>query len=301
MLSFLNDLKFGGFRFGPFYVHSWGIFASLGVLAAYWVAKRKVRKFFPSLEEKMLSVTVFLLLMMFLGARIFYIVESFRYYQNNLGDIFKVWQGGFSFFGGVIGLLLGGGMLSSKINSLFPVLPWEEGKSSPPQTKLSTTGSQNKDSRRRAFLVTAMKKAGRASELLGCVFTPAWLLGLFWGRVGCFLIHDHPGKNVGKSLVQHEPALYEALAALLLFWLFQRRENKSSPSVLAFPFSLAAYSFVRFWLDFLRALPEMGGDERYGGLTVAQYFSLLFFVFGTAYLVRLKKKEKAKNSPAGGS
>lgn len=58
---------------------------------------------------------------------------------------------------------------------------------------------------------------------LGWLFTPAWLFGLFFGRLGCFLIHDHLGKPTDlpwgvfvAGAYRHEPALYEAVLLLLI-------------------------------------------------------------------------------------
>lgn len=111
------------------------------------------------------------------------------------------------------------------------------------------------------------------------------------GRIGCFLIHDHPGTLTHFWLgvrypdgVRHDLGLYELLNALglavLLFFL--RHKLKTRPG-LAVAVVALWYGTVRFFLDFLRAY-----DARYFGLTPAQYGSIILVGLGF-YLFIIKK------------
>lgn len=107
------------------------------------------------------------------------------------------------------------------------------------------------------------------------------LWGLPWGcgvgRIGCFLIHDHPG-TLSHSLLamkqpdgtsRHDLGLYLSLigfgTGLLFLWL-GRRERGSGFWLGAF---LLIEGITRFSLDFLRIQ-----DVRYGGLTPTQWLSV---------------------------
>ncbi len=111
-------------------------------------------------------------------------------------------------------------------------------------------------------------------------------LGYAVGRVGCFLIHDHPGTLTHFILgvrfpdgIRHDLGLYEAFNGLGLFLLFLvLRKRKAPPPTYVIAF-LLWYGAVRFFLDFLRS-----ADARYFGLTPAQYVSAAFCAIGAGWL-----------------
>lgn len=112
-------------------------------------------------------------------------------------------------------------------------------------------------------------------------------LGLFIGRIGCFLIHDHPGTLtdfVGgvqySDGVRHDHGLYLSINGLLLFLTFllmARRGAKIGTYIVVF---LMWYGVARFFLGFFRATDGAIVDTRYLGLTPAQYFSLVMIAGG---------------------
>lgn len=126
--------------------------------------------------------------------------------------------------------------------------------------------------------------------------------GLFLGRIGCFLIHDHPGTLTNFILAvkypdgpRHDLGLYLGIFDILLFGMFLLIEktalgkkifDSARPRGFYVISFLLTYSVVRFFLDFLRAYDLPGSDARYGGLTPAQYGSIAFFIFGMILLYR---------------
>jgi phosphatidylglycerol---prolipoprotein diacylglyceryl transferase len=112
-------------------------------------------------------------------------------------------------------------------------------------------------------------------------------LGLFIGRMGCFLIHDHPGTLTDFVLgvkypdgVRHDHGLYLSINGLILFLLFlwlARKNAKIGTYIIVF---LGWYGVVRFYLDFFRATDGSIVDTRYLGLTPAQYGSILMVLLG---------------------
>ena len=120
--------------------------------------------------------------------------------------------------------------------------------------------------------------------------------GWFFGRMGCFVVHDHPGKvtefplavadyrfGAPPYLPRHDLGFYEmiyAAAIIALFlWLESRRRRPVGFYCALLPL---VYAPVRFFLDFLRAAPLEGGDVRYGGLTPAQWSSIVMVGIGLA-------------------
>lgn len=123
-------------------------------------------------------------------------------------------------------------------------------------------------------------------------------LGLFIGRIGCFLIHDHPGTLTDFALgvkypdgVRHDHGLYLSLNGLILFLAFlmlARKNAKTGTYIVVF---LVWYGIVRFFLDFFRATDGAIVDSRYLGLTPAQYLSLVMAAGGIwLYFKKLTRK-----------
>jgi phosphatidylglycerol:prolipoprotein diacylglycerol transferase len=118
--------------------------------------------------------------------------------------------------------------------------------------------------------------------------------GWFFGRLGCFTAHDHPGALTSFFLAvnypegpRHDLGFDEALfagALALAFAILGRRPHR-----VGFYAAIAclAYGPVRFGLDFLRVQGVANADPRYFGLTPAQYGSVLVFAVGVAIAARI--------------
>jgi phosphatidylglycerol:prolipoprotein diacylglycerol transferase len=131
----------------------------------------------------------------------------------------------------------------------------------------------------------------RKKRLTFLAYADALIFGLPWGigigRLGCFLIHDHPGiattfflgVRYPDGLIRHDLGLYDSLigfATGLLFLILNRW--KRAPG-----FWLGSFCMIeglsRFLLDFLRI-----ADVQYFGLTPTQYLAAPLFFVG-AWLV----------------
>ena len=124
-------------------------------------------------------------------------------------------------------------------------------------------------------------------------------LGYGFGRIGCFLIHDHPGTathfflgvTYPDGIVRHDHGLYLSLFGFLVALIFaftytfarHKKWNITSGSWVASYFVI--YGAVRFWLDFYRIQ-----DMVYAGLTPAQWIAILFVLGGCIVLWHLYKK-----------
>ncbi|MBH25186.1 MAG: hypothetical protein CMH57_12180 [Myxococcales bacterium] len=132
--------------------------------------------------------------------------------------------------------------------------------------------------------------------------------GWFWGRVGCALVHDHPGRLTDFFLavnydahppggVRHDLGLYEAIwwfVLIIVFFTVDRVKGEQLRKPYGFfgPLLAILYAPARFSLDFLRIEPNMGGDARYLGLTPAQYISMFVFITGIVFMHRWVKAHR---------
>ncbi len=111
-------------------------------------------------------------------------------------------------------------------------------------------------------------------------------LGWLFGRLGCFIAHDHPGRLTHFFLgvrypdgVRHDLGLDEALYAATIAVIFRLLQRRARPVGTYTTILIVTYAPVRFALDFLRT-----SDERYLGLTVAQAGCFLLWA-AAMYLV----------------
>lgn len=128
------------------------------------------------------------------------------------------------------------------------------------------------------------------------VLTAALPLGLGCGRIGCFLIHDHPGTlayGAGKWLAVNYPdgqrydlGMLLGIFDFLMFGAFLILLRKPRKDGFYFALFMIAYGPVRFLLDFLRVI-----DVRYFGLTPAQYACLPLFGAGCYLMVRTRTQK----------
>lgn len=125
---------------------------------------------------------------------------------------------------------------------------------------------------------------------------PGWTLG----RIGCFGVHDHPGRLSTSFLAvrfpggaRHDLGLYEAILTLLisgvLYWLGRRQQ----PRGFFFTILLFMYPIPRFFLDYLRAFDLADSNPRYGGLTFPQYGSIALVLWGVYLLRQIRGTRRA--------
>ena len=157
-----------------------------------------------------------------------------------------------------------------------------------------------------AAVVFFRKRAARFND-----YADSFALGIApgWGiaRLGCFVIHDHPGvktafplavrfppeavHTLGFAGTRHDLGLDDALAlfafAAVLFVLDRRGLLRGRLLALL----ALLYGTSRFLLDFLRApvgdVPY--ADARYLGLTPAQYFCFALWAYGLWKLRTVKR------------
>jgi phosphatidylglycerol:prolipoprotein diacylglycerol transferase len=125
-----------------------------------------------------------------------------------------------------------------------------------------------------------------------------------WGvaRIGCFVVHDHPGVSTSFPLAvtgwpfpggpRHDLGLYDAAAlfAITGLLLFLRKRRILEGRLLAV--TAVLYAVSRFLLDFLRAGDVPYADARYLGLTPAQYACFLLLAYA-AWRFRLDRPPAA--------
>ncbi len=218
----------------------------LGIVLGWYLAKKYYvnRNIFNKFDDFITYIIIGLIL----GGRIGYVLfYNFGYYSNNLLDIFKIWQGGMSFHGGVLGIIIASIIFAKK----------------------------NEDNVFEYLDVVALVSPigiffGRIanfinSELYGSITNVPWAV--------TFIQVD--------NLPRHPSQLYEALLegmVLFLILIYFKKKFFNKPGLISGLF-LIFYSIFRFFVEFYRVPDEQVGYI-FLNLSIGQVISLLFILSG---------------------
>ncbi|MBD3281246.1 hypothetical protein GF391_00680 [Candidatus Uhrbacteria bacterium] len=116
--------------------------------------------------------------------------------------------------------------------------------------------------------------------------------GLAIGRIGCFLIHDHPGIACASNplcviypdgVARHDHGLYLSILGAITAATFLVLGRKHRPAGFFLALYIIIYSVVRFFLDFYRAI-----DATYFHLTPTQWLLIPLAAIGIWLMVKTK-------------
>ena len=80
-----------------------------------WILSKKIFISDQKIKEKFDDYITYLILGLIIGGRLGYVLfYNLSYFSNNLIEIFKIWQGGMSFHGGLIGIIIASIWFSKK-------------------------------------------------------------------------------------------------------------------------------------------------------------------------------------------
>ncbi len=228
---------------GPVQVHWYGLTYLAGFAMAWWLGRRRCRTSGGLWSEEQLGDLIFFAALgVVLGGRFGYVLfYHFDYFLRDPLWLFKVWEGGMSFHGGLLGVLLAMYLYGRKLNKSFfqmtdfiaPLVPFGLG-------------------------------AGRIGNFIG---------GELWGRAS-----DVPWAMVfprdPSQLARHPSQLYqfalEGVALFCILWWFSR---KPRPRMAVSGLFLLCYGIFRFVVEFARQPDSQLGFIAWDWLTMGQLLS----------------------------
>ena len=233
----------------------------VGILIGWYLSK----KYFISKEEireKFDDYLTYVILSIIIGGRLGYVLfYNFNYYLSYPLDILKIWQGGMSFHGGLLGIIFVTIWFSKKNNhNPFHYLDI-----------ISIVAPIGIFFGRISNFIN--------SELYGTVTSVPW--GVKFAQI--------------DNLYRHPSQLYEAVfegLILFLILLFLKKKNfLDFPGMISGIF-LSFYSLFRFFIEFFRVPDEQLGFIIFN-LTMGQIISFIFFIVGI-YLIMTKYEIQRK-------
>jgi phosphatidylglycerol:prolipoprotein diacylglycerol transferase len=249
------------FSIGPLHVRWYGLMYLLGFLAAWWLARRRAADprstWKPTdVDDLIFYSAVGVILGGRLGWMLFYGTE--RILADPL-SVIRIWEGGMSFHGGLIGVLVALGLFASRRSrSIGDVFDFT------------------------APLPAIGFGAGRIGNFIN---------GELWGKPT-----DVPWAFLVDGVPRHASQLYEALLEglvlfVILWWFTSSPRPRWAPSGLF----LVGYGVFRFAVEFVRVPDENRGYLFLGWVTMGQLLSLPMILVGLWMLAYAYRS----NTPSG--
>ena len=256
---FINNFDPVAFQIMSFEIRWYSLAYILGIVIG-WILCKKIFIKNSDISEKFDDYITYLIIGIILGGRIGYIIfYNFSYYLDNIFDIFKIWQGGMSFHGGLLGVIASSYIFAKK-NNQNPFFYLDQ---------VSLVAPVGIFFGRLANFIN--------SELYGTVSSAPWSV--------IFIKID--------NLSRHPSQLYEAiLEGVILFLIliyFINKDYLKKPGLISGLF-LIFYSLFRFFVEFFRVPDEQIG-YLFLNLTMGQIISLVFASIGIT-LFYLKNETK---------
>lgn len=225
------------FILGPFYLRWYGLLLGIGAALALWITLRLGRqRDMP--EDDILNLGARTIIIGFLGARLYHVLNEPHYYWQHPGEILQVWHGGLAIHGGLIA-----GLVTIFVYCRRRSLQlWA-------MTDLVAPG---------LILAQAIGRWGNYfnQELFGRPTNLPW---------GIPIDPAYRPPNAATNVYFHPTFLYESLwdagVFLLLFALARRSKQRRLPDGVVTTLYLFLYALGRFGTELLRIddVPIIGG------------------------------------------
>lgn len=238
---------------GPIKVHWYGLMYLIGIGGAWLLLTKRVTRSYSPIKQDALEDLIFYAAMgVILGGRVGYVIfYNFSQFISDPLMLFKVWEGGMSFHGGLLGVILAM-WISARKNQC---------------TMLALTDFI-------APVVPVGLFFGRIGNFINAEL---------WGRpTDVYWSFVFPGAG---PLARHPSQLYEAalegLALFLILWIYS---NKQRPYMAVSGMFALFYGIFRFIVEFYRVPDAHLGYLAMDWLTMGQILSAPLIVVGIILL-----------------
>ncbi|MDH5396171.1 MAG: prolipoprotein diacylglyceryl transferase [Gammaproteobacteria bacterium] len=232
-------------------VHWYGLMYVMAFVSAWWLARKQTKRQYRDWNYEQIDDLLFYGGMgVILGGRLGYILfYAFPAFLENPLIIFRVWEGGMSFHGGLLGVLLAMLLFNRKYKKgYFNILDFG------------------------APLIPLGLGFGRLGNFIN---------GELWGKPT-----DLPWGMVfpaADSLPRHPNPLYEAflegLVLFVLLWWFSAKPRAQKTTIALF---FIGYGIFRFGVEFVRVPDAHIGYLAWGWLTMGQILTVPIILAGFA-------------------
>jgi prolipoprotein diacylglyceryl transferase len=255
LLASLPSPSSGAVEIGPLQISAYGLSIALGIVAATWLASRRLIATDSGTSDDMQSIALWSVIGGVVGARLYHVITDWQLFSDDLGRIPLIWKGGLGIPGGLIGGLAAGIYVVRRrhlnaaevLTAVAPAIP----------------------------LAQSIGRWGNwwNQELYGQPTSVPWALEIS---------EEHLPVGFAIGTTFHPTFLYESLWTLALcgVLLMIDRHVRLRPGRL-FAFYLAGYFTGRFWIEGLR----IDTAHEFGGLRLNQWVALTVVVGSVLFLI----------------
>lgn len=254
-LASIPSPRSGTLSIGPIRLTAYGLMIALGVVAAVWLAGRRLERSRAGTRDDMSAIAVWAVAGGVVGARLYHVATDWGRFSDDLGRIPLVWRGGLGIPGGLIGGVAVGFFAAKRRGVPFPELLTAVAPAIPLAQSIGRWGNW-----------WNQELFGRATDL-------PWALQISAGKLPA-------GYPAGTTF--HPTFLYESLWNLVLCVALLQVERLWTlrPGRL-FAVYLVGYFTGRFWIEGLRIDPA----HVFGPFRLNQWVSIGVVVAAVGYLL----------------
>lgn len=254
-------------RIGPLAFRWYGLMYALSFIAAIFIIRATaVRRGLRITKEEISDMMLYVAIGVILGGRFGYVLfYNPGFYFENPSKIFAVWEGGMSFHGGLIGVLVAGTLFCKRYQYSFYDLADVSAPAVPVGLGLGRIGN---------FINGELW--GRPTDVPWCMVFPQ-----------------------ADEVCRHPSQLYQAaLEGPLLFLILWVLSGRKVPRGVVFWSFFLFYGLFRFITEFFRQPdPQLGFIL--GPLSMGQLLSLPMFLLGAVMVaIQFKRGERLPSRPA---
>ncbi len=251
-------IDIGGIR-----LHTYGLFVALGFMTALWFSKKN-GKFYDINGQDLSDLFFVILIFAIIGARLLYVMVSYKTFVSNPLEVFKIWNGGLVFFGGFIAAVAAAAVTLKKKG--LPV--WKT-----------------------ADVICPGIALGHAVGRIGCFFA-----GCCYGKA-CSLPFavkfTNPESLAPLNIGLHPTQLYMVLSNLILFFILVGLQRHKRFHGMIFLVYVMLYSAFRSVIETLRG--DFRGDFFFDFMSVSQGIGLVVFLVSLVLIIRLSRSANGRH------
>ena len=251
-----------------FHIFNWpirwyGVFVALGFLIGYLFAERLINKYSDRITLSLRhfhDLVFWILIFSIVFARLYFVILSWNYFKDHLNEIPRIWYGGQSVHGGILGAVI---------------------------AALLYTGIKKISFYKYMDIIALVFPLGQAIGRWGNFFNnEAFGKPIQNGLMRLYIPQEFRPEQYIDDKYFHPTFLYESFLDFVIFVFLYKKYNlwKEKPGKIFWVY-LSSYSLIRFFLEFLR----VDSIYLFGSISSAHIASTIIILVSSIALIKMRR------------